>query len=371
MASSEDEGGSRSLECSFCEEIFDSEDALREHRKESHSKRVCSKCGEKLSHSPFKCNYCDTTFCTEHRLPENHNCPGLGSRDRETNSKEIMYMNSKKHQESANDVSSHENDEKVVKSQDSDINESNDGSEGKNVLPSSKNLTYPFKILKRKSLNLDKKVLPILGLVLLLSLFVSENSGSLVNDDSFSGSGLDGVITETLDMVQSSIVVQDTFQLAITLLTVFTIWSGFSYWLKDWKYIRRNSSLLEKLVVVFTFIFLIERHVVLDSALGSAADWLMFVLVLYLELAGTWFLMKTINGIDLSSDLYNWGLRLLGGATIFVGAIMFVSSGMAISVANSELVFNNVYWIGSVCMMLLGAFMEYRSFRRHPAVHVW
>lgn len=26
---------------------------------------------------PYKCKYCGGTFCSEHRLPENHNCPGI------------------------------------------------------------------------------------------------------------------------------------------------------------------------------------------------------------------------------------------------------------------------------------------------------
>ncbi len=28
---------------------------------------------------PFKCKFCGEIFCYEHRLPENHNCPGLSS----------------------------------------------------------------------------------------------------------------------------------------------------------------------------------------------------------------------------------------------------------------------------------------------------
>lgn len=36
----------------------------------------CQKCG-KETFLPFKCPYCGGYFCTEHRLPENHNCPKL------------------------------------------------------------------------------------------------------------------------------------------------------------------------------------------------------------------------------------------------------------------------------------------------------
>jgi uncharacterized protein YkwD len=36
----------------------------------------CSICGEKSS-LLYDCNYCTGEYCSSHRLPENHNCPGL------------------------------------------------------------------------------------------------------------------------------------------------------------------------------------------------------------------------------------------------------------------------------------------------------
>ncbi len=35
----------------------------------------CKNCGKELQ-LPFRCNYCDESFCAEHRLPESHNCYG-------------------------------------------------------------------------------------------------------------------------------------------------------------------------------------------------------------------------------------------------------------------------------------------------------
>jgi membrane associated rhomboid family serine protease len=35
----------------------------------------CSECGKKSM--GFTCKYCGESFCSEHRLPENHDCPGL------------------------------------------------------------------------------------------------------------------------------------------------------------------------------------------------------------------------------------------------------------------------------------------------------
>ncbi|QIB73355.1 rhomboid family intramembrane serine protease [Halogeometricum borinquense] len=37
---------------------------------------TCDECG-KHENMPYQCRRCGQTFCAEHRLPENHNCPGL------------------------------------------------------------------------------------------------------------------------------------------------------------------------------------------------------------------------------------------------------------------------------------------------------
>jgi len=38
---------------------------------------TCDECG-KHENLPYQCDRCGHTFCAEHRLPENHDCPGLG-----------------------------------------------------------------------------------------------------------------------------------------------------------------------------------------------------------------------------------------------------------------------------------------------------
>jgi len=37
----------------------------------------CAFCGKRV-YMPYQCNYCGRYFCDEHRLPFNHDCPGLG-----------------------------------------------------------------------------------------------------------------------------------------------------------------------------------------------------------------------------------------------------------------------------------------------------
>ena len=36
----------------------------------------CEQCGKEVLF-PFTCTYCGKTYCAEHRLPENHQCPNL------------------------------------------------------------------------------------------------------------------------------------------------------------------------------------------------------------------------------------------------------------------------------------------------------
>lgn len=40
---------------------------------------LCYHCGKEAV-MPFKCNYCNLTFCSKHRLPESHNCSRLPDR---------------------------------------------------------------------------------------------------------------------------------------------------------------------------------------------------------------------------------------------------------------------------------------------------
>lgn len=34
----------------------------------------CAFCKKETGYLPFHCKYCGNSFCSEHRLPENHNC---------------------------------------------------------------------------------------------------------------------------------------------------------------------------------------------------------------------------------------------------------------------------------------------------------
>ncbi len=51
---------------------------------------VCDKCGKETS-LPYSCGYCGKSFCSEHRLPENHECEGLDDLEKETKEKGQIY----------------------------------------------------------------------------------------------------------------------------------------------------------------------------------------------------------------------------------------------------------------------------------------
>ncbi len=50
----------------------------------------CSFCGKEVT-IPYTCGYCNDSFCSDHRLPENHNCEGLEELDKESKEKGEIY----------------------------------------------------------------------------------------------------------------------------------------------------------------------------------------------------------------------------------------------------------------------------------------
>ncbi|WP_254534996.1 AN1-type zinc finger domain-containing protein [Halomarina litorea] len=50
--------------------------ALRDWRLYRSGVVTCRRCGDRL-HDVRGCSYCSGTYCSTHRLPENHDCPGI------------------------------------------------------------------------------------------------------------------------------------------------------------------------------------------------------------------------------------------------------------------------------------------------------
>lgn len=240
----------------------------------------------------------------------------------------------------------------------------------KNFQKQSKIRNIIRKIIPESS-NRYMKIIPLLGIIILLVLshgLKENNSSTNYIDEKMS---VKDKFVNVMGELGNSFNFSDGLAIITTIIILITLWTGYKYWLLKWKYINRNSRLLEKLIIIFMVIIFLVRHIQMNSLIGNYVDWALFLLFLYLVVAGSWFLAKTIDGIDLSSDLYCWGLRLIGGIVAFFGIMLFLSSTFALTFSNSTLVFNNIYWIASICIILFGAFMEYRSFRRHPAIHVW
>ncbi|NOR85098.1 hypothetical protein GQ473_03195, partial [archaeon] len=74
---------------------------------------VCDKCGKETGWLPFNCKYCKNNFCSDCRLPENHNCQGLKNGNifenlvqkpqlKKTESIKLLTPHNKKHKKSGN-----------------------------------------------------------------------------------------------------------------------------------------------------------------------------------------------------------------------------------------------------------------------------
>ncbi|MCJ7450462.1 MAG: rhomboid family intramembrane serine protease [Candidatus Nanohaloarchaeota archaeon QJJ-9] len=50
----------------------------------------CSECGKSVS-MPFRCKFCGETFCSDHRLPENHDCDSLEEYKEKKAGDEVTY----------------------------------------------------------------------------------------------------------------------------------------------------------------------------------------------------------------------------------------------------------------------------------------
>ncbi|MDY6776734.1 MAG: rhomboid family intramembrane serine protease [Candidatus Nanohaloarchaea archaeon] len=61
----------------------------------------CSECGEQTP-MPFQCKFCEESFCSRHRLPENHDCEGLRDfKDRSREEGKIGYEVGEEEEETA------------------------------------------------------------------------------------------------------------------------------------------------------------------------------------------------------------------------------------------------------------------------------
>jgi len=200
------------------------------------------------------------------------------------------------------------------------------------------------------------KILPLLCIFLILGLN-SNGTPESVNDQSFTDK-----MTSILYDFQNSFNFSDTTHLVTTILIIITLWSGYKFWLLNYRIIRRNSKLTEQILFAASIVVFTD-HINYNSALGEAVDYIVFLVLLYVILASSLLIAKIIDSFNLENDLYCWGTRILGIVLIFFGFVVLSSGSFALYF--NPRASSNIFWISGVCIMLLGAFSEYRSFRRH------
>jgi hypothetical protein len=209
----------------------------------------------------------------------------------------------------------------------------------------------------------NMKFVPIIGVILLLLLFSSENNDINLTEDNTDDS-LFEMLQIILEDFTNSFDFSDRIQLFTTFLLIITIWTGYKYWLIKIRVIRRNTKLVDNLI--FAILLLVfSVHINFNSPLGEFFDLGYFLIVLYVVLAGSWFFAKVIDSFNLERDLYCWGLRIFGIILLIFGGLISMSFTIAIASSPNESIFNNIFWIIGLCIMALGAFSEYRSIRRH------
>lgn len=211
------------------------------------------------------------------------------------------------------------------------------------------------------------KFIPIIGIIVLIFLF----QASQVSKTSDEPVPFKDKLVQILNDVGNSIIIGDFVFWFTTLILLIVIWTGYKYWLLKIKAVRYNKKVVERIVVISMIVIVLGKHLRLNSLLGKIGDWIIFLLLLYLVVVGSWALAKIIDRINLASDLYCWGLRLLGGLLFIFGVVVFASSSVTLVFSEVSAVSGNILWILGICMMLLGVFMEFRSFRRYPMIKIW
>jgi len=218
------------------------------------------------------------------------------------------------------------------------------------------------------------KYLPIIGVILLVFLYfyMHQPANNVTTSNNPPASFIEKMKYNWAQF-SNSFDFSNKAQLIFTIILIITIWTAYYYWGRRFRVIRHNPRLVQIILIAVSLLFF-SKHILLNSLVGKYYDWGIFIFSAVAIVLGSVLLTKIINSINLASDLYCWGLRLLGVVFFFIGWIVLTSasfSWMLLSLNNVHMVSQNVLWILGVCLILLGAFCEFRSFRRFPMVGIW
>ena len=258
----------------------------------------------------FKCRRCGKYFCDRHRLPEDHYCKQFTKRNI------FNRLNEREHHEE----------------------------HGKRIHLGG--IFYNF-----------LKFIPIIGIILLFIIYpyIGKTKISAPNliFGSFDFSNIAGII--------------------FTIAALITLITAYKYWLLRIRFVRHNRFLVNVLLwSVGLWIF--SRHVMISSLIGNYYDWLLLIITSWAIISASLLVARKINSINLASDLACWGLRLLGGVFVFVGFWVLMAGSFAFiatSISNVTWHSQGVFWVLGICLLLLGAFCEFRSVRRFPMMGIW
>lgn len=209
-----------------------------------------------------------------------------------------------------------------------------------------------------------RKYIAPIGIILLAATMVL--SSYIPSEDIAISYSEDGLGSELVN----SFIFPTSLDLAFTVILLFTLWFGYKSWLLRLRILRRNQKLVRNIMLAI-ILLIVATKIKVNSVLGIIADWILFLGLVAIMAFATLLLLRAINSINLRSDLNCWGLRIIGGILILAAFLLLVTSIFAMVIIPIKTVANNTFWIGSFCIMIIGAFCEYRSTRRHPMIGIW
>ena len=206
-----------------------------------------------------------------------------------------------------------------------------------------------------------KYIAPVGILLLLLLNWFSPQAP--IKDKLMGGTGIAQDIVNSFTFTNYYVIV-------FLIVLLFTIWFGFKSWVLRLDFIRRKYQ-TARIVVFALMILIVMNYIKPNSTLGAISDWGTFLAFLGGSLGLWWLVLKFIDSLDLSSDLYCWGLRFVGAVFFLLSFFFFTATGFAMFSNASSFVTSNILWIDGILLLLLSAFCEFRSTRRYPMVKIW
>lgn len=218
---------------------------------------------------------------------------------------------------------------------------------------------------------LNRKALPIYLLLAVLYVSSFRKANFLFQEGMLNQDILFGKFTSLIALVNSSFALGSPIKAFTTFLIVLTMWSIYHYWLKGSDLVENGHSVLRKILTAFVAVVVLERHVLAGTPISRASEFVVFLIIVYLELAITWFIARSIDRVDLSSDLKNWTLRLTSLPLVLLGSLISISAEPVFSEVLETSIYGVNVLLGGLLLMILGGFMIYRSTRREPALKIW